>query len=453
MIVYDNMLMKYLHIKFGILNFICKIVVILGLDNTMKSYLFFLITILFSLHFYTFGQTPKRTCPVRMHEQHHVHDSKEFLDFKQARRSAFRGKYIIPVIVHVMHLGEEVGTGTNISTNQIKSQIDVLNEDFNRKNKDQINTLAEFTEIAGSINIQFVLVDLDTSGNILKEKGVDRIRVDKHSWSSTELTDSLMPATIWNPEKYYNIWTVGNIKGFLGYAQFPDSSGLAGMKNQNKTYASDGMVIDYDHFGSYAKFQASQLINSKPFHLGRTATHEMGHALGLIHTWGISTSCDDDDYCEDTPLISSSSSGCILKRQGCTRLAMVQNYMDYSDDGCMNLFSKDQIARMEWVLANSPRRRTLTASARKVVLSSQQSKKIVKIYPQPASKQIHIQAKNLQIHAVEMIDMVGKKILHQSFSNKNILLPPLPNGLYVIKLTTNQGIIHHKILVHQTLGG
>lgn len=417
----------------------------------LRQFIVFIFLNFFVIHL--FGQE-ERHCP----HVHHNHDTKrnqtlyqQFLDFKNQKRTGRveETEYIIPIVVHVLHQGEEVGDGTNISLAQIQSQMDVLNEDFARLNADRENTLPEFADVAGSLNIRFRLVKYDPKGNPLEEEGVNRIQMDKHEWSMTELLDSIMPTTAWEQTKYYNIWTVGNIRGFLGFAQFPDSSGLAGLNDTYGKIETDGMVIDYDHFGSYEKFPAPQLESSQPFHLGRTVTHEMGHALGIFHIWGDVSNCQGNDYCADTPEVSSSSSGCPLDRDGCSSLAMVQNYMDYSHDRCMNIFTKDQVARMKFVLENSPRRRELTESARLIVAQESDIEKNIKIYPNPTQNYLRIETQNMEIQGFELLNLVGQRVLSGKIIHDGITLPNLSNGVYLLKLTTKQGELFRKIIIEK----
>jgi len=414
---------------------------------------FFVLFFMFNLLVTNVFSQEEQRCPHVPHLQDFARNQtlyQQFLNFRKLKTNVRipEKQYVIPIIVHVMHLGEPIGEGTNISTEQIQSQIDVLNEDFNRNNLDQENTLVQFESVAGKLNIRFELADFDTIGNLLPEKGIQRLRVYKHQWSLMTLMDSLLPATIWDNTQYYNIWTVGNIQGFLGFAQFPDSSGLVGLNEAYNTPSSDGMVVDYDHFGSYSKYSVSQLSDAEPFHLGRTVTHEMGHALGLFHTWGDVSGCRGNDFCDDTPEIPSSSTGCPLDRSGCNSLAMVQNYMDYSHDDCMNIFTQCQVERMQWILENSPRRRELTEAANTVLLSKEKEiEPHIKIFPNPTDYQLHIYTEGIEIKEYELLNLLGQKVLsNQSFS-EIIQLPKLLEGIYILKLKTNQGILYRKISI------
>ena len=201
----------------------------------------------------------------------------------------YRVAYRIPVVVHVVHNGEAVGIGANISSAQVQSQMDVLNEDFRKMSgtngendhPDGVDTL-----------IEFFLATVGPNGDTLEEPGIDRVDGGRSEWPKGILRNpietNLKPYTIWNPENYFNIWTV-NLGGFagrdlLGYAQFPDGSGLPGLNDDNGTDNTDGIVIGYKYFGSSQKGNFSELI--APYDLGRTATHEVGHWLGLRHIWG-----------------------------------------------------------------------------------------------------------------------------------------------------------------------
>lgn len=264
--------------------------------------------------------------------------------------------YQIPVVVHVIHNGEAVGTGTNISDAQIQSQIAVLNEDFQRLNADASNTPTEFLPVAGSMNIEFVLAKQDPER--VASSGIVRVQGPKTSYTIND-NYALKALSYWPAEDYLNIW-VCNMTGLLGYAQFPVSP-LPGLENSSNNRLTDGLVIAYNVFGSddYGSFN----LLSK-YRKGRTTTHEVGHFLGLRHIWGDDEgSCDGTDYVNDTPNQSDRSSGCPSHPQtSCGASTMFQNYLDYTDDVCMNIFTAGQVERMTTILENSPRRASLTVS-------------------------------------------------------------------------------------------
>lgn len=261
----------------------------------------------------------------------------------------------IPIIVHVVHNGEQIGTGTNISQAQVKAQIEVLNEDFRR-----LQGTPGFNDspVGADIEIEFCLSPVDENGVTMSEPGIHRYNGGKLSWSRTEIENQLKPLTSWNPNLFFNVWTVrfaASDATLLGYAQFPDQSGLTGLPASGPA-STDGVVIRYQSFGSADK--GNFPVMEAPYNKGRTLSHETGHWLGLRHIWGDGNCADD--FVADTPPASGPSSGCPTGRVSCGNTNMVENYMDYSNDACMNIFTQGQKVRMLAVMEVSPRRKTLT---------------------------------------------------------------------------------------------
>jgi len=261
------------------------------------------------------------------------------------------GNRIIPVVVHVIHSGQSIGTGANIPFAQIEAQLRVLNEDFRRLNADANKTVAEFLPAAGATNIEFTLAKQDPSG--LPTNGIVRIQGTNTSYSPDDAT-LIGQTSQWDPNIYLNIWVLPLVQPFIGYASFPISD-LPGLNFPSFSAITDGVTIDYRFFGTGGSAIAASL--------GRTATHEVGHYLGLRHIWG-DGGCGVDDFVNDTPLQDNSNNTCNANgsRTSCGSNDMIQNYMDYTPDACMNIFTKGQIERFEVVLANSPRRVTLINS-------------------------------------------------------------------------------------------
>lgn len=271
--------------------------------------------------------------------------------------------YNIPVIVHVIHNAEAVGTGANLTQAQVNSQFDVLNEDFSLTNADTTNIPAVFRTVAANCEIHFCPAAVDPQGNILAEPGIDRI--DRNSkgfsappYANTNYIDNTMKtATSWDPTQYMNIWVMDLGGGLLGYAQFPSNSGLGGLNTNGGAANQDGVVIVYTSFGRIGNVQA-------PYDLGRTASHEIGHWLGLLHINGDGNCAND--FVGDTPSQAALNFGCPnFPQVTCTNGPngdMFMNYMDYVDDGCMNMFSLGQKARMVTVMTNSTLRVTLNSS-------------------------------------------------------------------------------------------
>src|SRR6266850_650573 len=173
----------------------------------------------------------------------------------------------IPIIVHVVHNGEAIGSGLNISQAQIQAQIDVLNEDFRRKpGTPGFNT----NPVGADIEIEFCLSPVDENGNTMAEPGIDRYNGGKSSWTREEIEGSLKSTTIWNPNLFYNVWTLkfgGTSSNLLGYAQFPDQSGLSGLSATGGPASTDGVVVQYSSFGSADK--GTFPVMQPPYNKGR----------------------------------------------------------------------------------------------------------------------------------------------------------------------------------------
>lgn len=314
---------------------------------------------------------------------------------RRAGISQRSGPYTVPVIIHVVYDSAtwQVQSNTrNIPYAQAESQIRVLNRDFNKTNLD-FNTVvrAEFQPKASSLNITFVPATKDPNGNWLTEPGVERIngqaRFGITQWSALGgNTDNILkPQTIWDPNKYLNIWVVEfQNPNLFGYAEFPAYS-LPGNPG-GSTNSTDGVVVTWRAFGSNVDpdtgtptpyVSASNLLCTD-CDRGRTTTHELGHWLGLRHIWGDVSGCgnpNSDDYCNDTPDQNTSTpttSPCPFPNT-CPTLEPAygntdvddqrENFMDYSADACMGMFTQDQVARMEVIMDNAPRRASLTTAA------------------------------------------------------------------------------------------
>ena len=353
--------------------------------------------------------------------------------------------YKIPVVIHIIHTGEPPGEGFNYSTERIESQIRTLNEDFRRKE----GTPGFNSHPDGEDSqIEFVLAQIDPEGN--PTDGI--VRVDRnlvHPPSGiTDFITLCSKYSYWDPEQFLNIWCmdVGYHGIYTGKASFPIST-LDGLPTEHEDTVGDGIFINAINFGQGE-------TNTVPnLDMGRTLTHEMGHFLGLLHTFGATVNCDYSDYCDDTPPISSATYGCPLEEPlACDgRPAMIENYMDYSYDRCMNIFTKDQVARMHIVLENSPRRRSLTTSP---VINRDVTKipYAIQLYPNPVTDKLYISVDekfwgndvNVTAHT-----LLGKMVFTKTFKiTKTGLEIPVSKASEKLLLLSIKGIgLSHKQLV------
>lgn len=269
----------------------------------------------------------------------------------------------IPVIFHIVY-----STITeNLSDEKIMSQLDVLNEDFRKLNPNADQTLAVFKDRAADMEIEFCLAQTDPEG--LPTNGIKRVFTD----TTTFTVDDFVKFTAsggsdaWPADEYLNFWTCDLEPGLLGYAQFP------GMPD-----ATDGVVVDYNHVGRGFRNGIT----------GRTATHEVGHWINLRHVWG-DGDCMQDDLVDDTPPASNSHSGCPLSVNTCIGTEnepdMVQNFMDYTDDECLTLFTEGQKERARAIFEEGGARHALANSNKctATLLADRDARLIEVIEPKP----------------------------------------------------------------------
>jgi Pregnancy-associated plasma protein-A len=264
-------------------------------------------------------------------------ETRQSIDSGQAMRVTAK-LVTIPVVVHVVHRTDD----ENISDAQVKSQIDVLNRDFRAKNSDKSKVPAAWKSLVIDSNIQFALATKDPRGR--KTTGITRTATTVPAFGpdngvKSKLTGGRNP---WPTARYLNMWVCNLSGGLLGYAQFPGGP--------TKT---DGVVVLYSAFGNRGKVKP-------PFNKGRTATHEVGHFLGLRHIWGDRNDCTGNDFVADTPPARQANTGKpkfpLITCNNGPNGDMFMNYMDYVDDAAMFMFTAGQVARMNATLAG-PRKK------------------------------------------------------------------------------------------------
>ncbi|WP_185965553.1 M43 family zinc metalloprotease [Flavobacterium zepuense] len=349
----------------------------------------------------------------------------------------------LPVVIHIIHDGDEVGISENIPDARILSQLQVLNEDFRR-----IQGTPGYVEgNAGTdMEIEFCLAQQDPDGN--PTTGITRHNLGKASWNSMEAVDEEMkPATAWDPTRYINIWVCrfgGQLAQVGGYAYFPEGSGLDGLDEAVSTASIDGLAMSFKAFGTSDVFPAASYFPEAD--KGRSASHEMGHYFGLRHIWGDENSCSATDFCDDTPAVSGVHTSCTPAdtcpdSEGADQ---IENHMDYTPDACKSIFTAGQKARMWTVLQNSPRRTSLltsngcqapTAGVNGHSLNSNGTK----LYPNPVNDELHITAGSaLPQSAYVVYNILGAAVLNGSINagtDAVIDTTKLTQGVYIVTIT------------------
>ncbi|MGL4632415.1 MAG: M43 family zinc metalloprotease [Leadbetterella sp.] len=356
----------------------------------------------------------------------------------------------IPIVVHIIHSSRNgVGTGNNISENQIRSQIDVLNEDYRRKE----GSLGFNTNPRGvDMKIEFNLANVDPKGN--PTNGIVRVYNEKSEFDVLEDQYQLSDLSYWDSSKYLNIWVTSLADNYLGYAEFP-SGELNGLETNEIDARIDGVIMDHTAFGK--KTGTANRTNGLYIY-GRSLTHEIGHWLGLIHIWG-DEDCGDD-YVGDTPTCEGSNIGrrCEPRFSNCkgTRTQnMIENYMDYTPDSCMNVFTIDQSIRVRKALELSSRRKALIEAANLELPKVE--KLTVKILENPSSTLtmdfLVLVEKPRKVLTITLFSQSGKrleKFEYQNFNSQKLQLSRAKYraGMYFLRIESDNDTSTHRLIVN-----
>ncbi|MGI8893372.1 MAG: M43 family zinc metalloprotease [Bacteroidia bacterium] len=356
----------------------------------------------------------------------------------------------IPVVFHVIY----ANNNQNISDARILAQLDVMNRDYTRTNADTTNTPPAFLSVAANSEIQFCLALTDPDGN--PTTGITRTQTTLSGFQYNGPSNQPLKFTaqggkdIWPRNEYLNIWVVNFLDQTLGYAQFPGG-----------TANTDGVVVDYRSVGG-----PLSPGTSVPYHLGRTVTHEIGHWLGVYHTFqngcaGTTPSncaTAGDQVC-DTPPVSNSTFFCPSNKNSCTESPdfpdMVTNFMDYTDDPCMNIFTQGQKVRMQATL-NTIRSSLLSAQACNFVgiNSLEAFDNSIKIFPNPSSGNFTVNtAFNEQTSiSIYVFNILGEKVFEINKQNlmRSKLEIDLSNhstGIYNVVFESNGYLTNRKLSI------
>lgn len=339
----------------------------------------------------------------------------------------------IPVVFHVIHNGEAVGSGTNLSDNLLMAQLATLNQDFRRINSGWNSIPAAFKGGSDDPLIEFCLAIKDPNGN--NTTGITRTQGPSSGpYSQGAFDANVKPNTIWDRDKYLNIWTC-NVLNIAGYSSFPGEPANV-----------DGVALDYTFVGS-------------GFHMA--ATHEVGHYLNLRHIWGDESACGADDFVDDTPKQAANTTdntcptfpkmdACATKYPG----TMFYNFMDYSGNACLSMFTVGQAARMEACLLTT-RVALLSSNGCGVSttdIANYDLSNSVSVYPNPTSGTFSISTKgeNEKMN-LSIMNILGEKVFETRTSEKEIKidLQNQSNGIYFLQMNTEQGNTTQKIIIRK----
>jgi len=331
----------------------------------------------------------------------------------------------VPVVFHIIHNGEDVGQGSNVPDQRITEQIQILNNDYQRL----IGTMGFSNHpLSANSRIEFRLANRNPQGG--ETNAINRVRGFSPTYNM--INDREIKAlSFWPSDKYLNVWVVpGTSTTPLGWAQYPPATdGNPGTTTDSVT---DGIIVTYGTVGLSS-------LDFRPYHRGRTLTHEIGHYLGLIHVWGDQQDCFGTDYCDDTPSQSGAVERCPRIRNTCSTPDgdLIPNYMQYSDDTCMHMFTNDQVLRMRRVLRNAPRRTSLLNSPGLVLKSKEKiTSPSIFIFPNPATTEVTIAGINeLSTFQVALISTLGVKYtLDPKFVDGSFTanISGVPKGIYTL---------------------
>jgi len=412
----------------------------------------------------------------------------------------------IPVVIHIVHRTQDnIGANTNISNAQIEDQLRILNEDFSKTNSEFPNPPRNtFVNYAGNPDIKFCLATTDPNGN--STTGVTRTPTSNSSWDADDDNEkNEMKLTSqggidnWDPLRYMNIW-VCNLTNSSGGGQTLGYAYLPGLQNNSNQSWKDGLVVDYKYFGTVGNASSSSD--------GRTPTHEIGHYLGLSHTFCESGGCCDNDNggwglsVDDTPATdgvywgdvnsSTNNNTCNDQNYGFTNdlYDMDENYMSYASTTWM--FSNGQASLMEDVLSAPTwqggrlelKNSTVSVNCSGIIPVSGESwncdgqgncndpgngngqysslticntacnstsvddiKNQLFIYPNPTTGDLFINTSE-KIISVSVCNIIGKEVISDAEHNNSVLnLHQLSNGVYFIRISTEKGVLTKKIIL------
>lgn len=351
----------------------------------------------------------------------------------------------IPVVFHIVYNG----TAQNVTDACIAAQLKVINDDYRKLNSDWTKvTQPGWAALVADCEIQFCMAVRDPNGNATN--GITRTSTTKTSFGTNNSVKYAAQGghDVWNRDKYFNIWVCNIGGGILGYAQFPGGAA-----------ATDGLVIAYNYM------VGSTGCGTAPYNLGRTATHELGHCFGFKHIWGDEAACAADDGVADTPKQADKTFGTFaagtVKTDACATASpgyMWMNYMDYTDDNAMYMFTAGQKAALAATM-NGPRAALKTSNGCTPLTAVEYlyAPESVSVFPNPSNGNVALTVNipNVSNAEVTVINALGEVVLTKNISeleNNNEIKLNMENhvnGMYFIKLNTTEGSITKKMIINK----
>lgn len=407
--------------------------------------------------------------------QQKINQLKEPVEYRSAVKNTITEPYTIPVVFHFLLTQQQINAigGEDGIRQRIDSQMLVLNRDFNAANFDYDEIPNGFKPLYGDVNIRFALAHTDpynkpTEGYHIKTVSQAGFEIEGGTGSGIAFSDAKYTSAggmdAWDVESYLNIWVVAPLDG----GKTSDVLGLAipeyFAEDANMPAVEQGIVV---HYGAVGRRSIFTEIYVKGADEGRTLTHEVGHMFELFHIWGDDDGkCPDngggDDGISDTPPQAYPSSGCLVypKYDGCTRNGdgiMFMNYMDYSDDRCALMFSKEQAQRMQrtwqpgggvYSLTQHPWLLTYPADS-----NSGKTNNTHVVYPNPADGVLNISFRlpTDDLQHIMLIDMTGRAVLSQEVKIQaafyTLNTGNLHAGLYFLVLHYGADKVVERVLV------
>jgi hypothetical protein len=366
-------------------------------------------------------------------------------------RDAYDTIYNIRCVFHVVYQNVD----ENIPDSVIYSQIEVLNEDYRRLNADSVKTRGVFLPVAADARIQFQLATTDPDGN--PTNGITRTVGNPQGFLGfSPFDDNVKSAALggkdpWPTDRYLNIWVCSVLNGFgvLGYAYPPDNA-PNWPNGSGSDSAKQGVVLHYPVVGRNFSTPIDATVAK-----GRSAVHEIGHYLGLRHIWG-DGDCTEDDGIADTPDADAAhQQTCDTASNSCTEASspqvpdMIENYMDYSDDRCLNMFTLGQIGIMRSMLQTS--RAGIADRIVETSIKETDFGAALQVFPNPTKDMFEITfPKNLSgDYSIEVYNTIGERIFTRSISNKyaaTIDIAGYAAGVYYVQLTNGNQTAVKKII-------